>query len=190
MAVTVQSPPVSATEALTLLGASSDRTSTGRRNRALIVLLWRVGLRPGEALALGVSDVDLEARTVTVADRVCGLDGLGAAEVGRWMERRDEMDLGADGPLISTLRAKPLSQAYVRELLPRLAERAGLERRVHAMGLRYACAAEMAGEGIATEIIEAQLGVRPQSSVARYLPMPDDEDVVAAMVARPAPAAR
>jgi site-specific recombinase XerD len=100
------------------------------------------------------------------------------------------MDLGSDGPLISTLRAKPLSQAYVRELLPRLAERAGLERRVHAMGLRYACAAEMAGEGIPTEIIEAQLGVRPQSSVARYLPMPDDEDVVAAMVARPAPTAR
>ncbi|MGB1627999.1 MAG: hypothetical protein ACPHET_09545, partial [Miltoncostaeaceae bacterium] len=59
--------------------------------------------------------------------------------------------------------------------------------RVHAMGLRYACAAEIASEGVPTEIIEAQLGVRPQSSVARYLPTPDDSDVVAAMAARPLP---
>lgn len=188
MAVTVQSPPVAPAEALTLLAASSDRTSTGRRNRALIALLWRTGLRPGEALSLGTDAVDLGARSVSVGDRIAGLDDLAAEELGRWLERRGEMDLPAGGPVISTLRGKPLSQAYVRELLPRLADRAGLDRRVHAMGLRYACAAEMAGEGIPTEIIEAQLGVRPQSSVARYLPMPDDEDVVAAMAARPIPA--
>lgn len=190
MAVTVQSPPVTPAEALTLLDASSDRTSTGRRNRALIALLWRVGLRPGEALALGTDGVDLGARLVRVADRIAGIDNLAAQEIARWIERRSEMELPGDGPLISTLRGKPLSQAYVRELLPRLADRAGLDRRVHAMGLRYACAAEMAGEGIPTEIIEAQLGVRPQSSVARYLPMPDDEDVIAAMLARPAPTTR
>jgi site-specific recombinase XerD len=188
LAVTVQSPPVSPAEALTLLEASSERTSTGRRNRALIALLWRVGLRPGEALSLSTADVDLGARLVRAADRVAGLDDVAVREVSAWMERRAETELG-DGPFISTLRGKPLSQAYVRELLPRLAERAGLERRVHAMGLRYACAAEMAGEGIATEVIEAQLGIRPQSSVARYLPMPDDSDVVAAMAGRSAPAA-
>lgn len=188
MAVTVQNPPVAPSEALTLLNASSDRTSTGRRNRALIALLWRAGLRPGEALSISSADVDLSARTVRAADRLVGLDDLAAREIGGWIDKREELGLG-DGPFISTLRGKPLSQAYVRELLPRLADRAGLERRVHAMGLRYACAAEMAGEGIATEIIESQLGIRPQSSVARYLPIPDDADVVAAMAARPAPTA-
>ena len=187
MAITVQSPPVQASEALSLLETSSDRTSTGRRNRALIALLWRAGLRPGEALSLTASDIDLDGRRATVADRTVGLDDMAAREAAAWQERREELDLPHDGPFISTLRGKPLSQAYVRELLPRLAERAGLERRVHAMGLRYACAAEIAGEGVPTEIIEAQLGVRPQSSVARYLPTPDDSDVVAAMAARPLP---
>jgi len=187
MAITVQSPPVGASEALSLLNTSSDRTSTGRRNRALIVLLWRAGLRPGEALSLTARDIDADGRRATVADRTVGLDDMAAREAAAWQGRREELDLPADGPFISTLRGKPLSQAYVRELLPRLAERAGLERRVHAMGLRYACAAEMAGEGVPTEVIEAQLGVRPQSSVARYLPTPDDSDVVAAMAARPVP---
>jgi len=187
MAITVQSPPVGAAEALSLLNTSSDRTSTGRRNRALIVLLWRAGLRPGEALSLTARDIDADGRRATVADRTVGLDDMAAREAAAWQGRREELDLPADGPFISTLRGKPLSQAYVRELLPRLAERAGLERRVHAMGLRYACAAEMAGEGVPTEVIEAQLGVRPQSSVARYLPTPDDSDVVAAMAARAVP---
>lgn len=186
MAVTVQSPPVSPTQALTLLNASSDRTNTGRRNRALIALLWRSGLRPGEALSITTADVDLTTRSVRVAGRTVGLDDLAAREIGAWVAKREELGLPA-GPFISTLRGKPLSQAYVRELLPRLADRAGLERRVHAMGLRYACAAELAGEGVATEIIESQLGIRPQSSVARYLPIPDDADVVGAMADRPVP---
>jgi site-specific recombinase XerD len=186
MAVTVQSPPVAPSEALTLLSASSDRTSTGRRNRALIALLWRAGLRPGEALSITTADVDVEGRLVRVAERVAGLDELAVREVSSWIAKREELALG-DGPFISTLRGKPLSQAYVRELLPRLADRAGLDQRVHAMGLRYACAAEMAGEGVPTEIIESQLGIRPQSSVARYLPIPDDADVINAMAARPAP---
>lgn len=189
MSVTVQSPPVSPAEALRLLDASSGSTSTGLRNRALIALLWRVGLRPGEALALATSDIDIDGRAVQVADRTAGMDDLSLREVRAWAARRADADLPESGPFISTLRGKPLSQAYVRELLPRLADRAGLSGRVHAMGLRYACAAEMAGEGIPTEIIEFQLGIRPQSSVARYLPTPADEDVIAAMAARPAPAA-
>lgn len=186
MTITVQAPPVSAPEARILLNASSDRTSTGLRNRALIALLWRVGVRPGEALAIPVSAIDLEAGSIAVGDRIVGVDSVADSEIAAWIVRRDELQLSGKGPFISTLRGKPLSQAYVRELLPRLAERAGLATRVHAMGLRYACAAEMAGEGVPTEIIETQLGIRPQSSVARYLPQPGVEDVVAAMRGRPA----
>jgi integrase/recombinase XerD len=186
MTITVQAPPVSAAEARVLLDASSDRTSTGLRNRALIALLWRVGVRPGEALALGVAEINLEAGTIEVADRVVGMDGVAHAEIRSWLQRREDLGLPGTGPFISTLRGKPLSQAYVRELLPRLAERAGLSTRVHAMGLRYACAAEMAGEGVPTEVIEAQLGIRPQSSVARYLPQPDTDEVVSVMRGRPA----
>ena len=187
MSTTVEAPPVSSDEALTLLRASSDRTSTGLRNRALVALLWRVGLRPGEALALAADQVDLDSGLLTVGDRQAAIDPVASSELAAWATRRNESGLPADGPFISTLRGRPLSQAYVRELLPRLAERAGLTTRVHAMGLRYACAAEMSGEGIPTEVIEAQLGIRPQSSVARYLPQPDSAELASAMRARPAP---
>lgn len=187
MASAAQSPPVTPLEARRLLEASSQRTSTGRRNRVLVAILWRVGLRPGEALSIGIDDVDVIAGTVSVGDRIAGLDALATKEIIAWVQRRDELQLDASGPLISTLRGKPLSQAYVRELLPRLAERAGLGVRVHAMGLRYACAAELSEEGVPTEIIETQLGIRSQSSVAHYLPQPDAAETVAAMRGRTPP---
>jgi len=187
MALAVQKPPISAAEALAVLRSSSEQAGTGRRNRALNRLPWRAGLRPGEALAPRPGDVDLDRRALTVGDRVAGLDDPVAAELGGWIDRRAESALTGDGPFTPALQGKPLSPAHVRELLPGLGSCAGLAGRVHAMGLRYACAAEMAGEGIPTEIIESQLGIRPQSSVARYLTIADDADVVAAMAARPIP---
>ena len=69
MAVAAQSrkrPPevLSSDEVRALIGACSNRAPTGIRNRALIAVLWRCGLRVGEALALEPRDVDLNAGTL------------------------------------------------------------------------------------------------------------------------------
>ncbi len=187
MAILIDAPPLSAEEGWALLATSSENTSTGLRNRALVVLLWRVGLRPGEALTVRAADVDGETGVITLPSRQAGIDRLAARVIVAWTHRRAELGLNSDGPFISTPAGKPLSQAYVRELLPRLAERAGLTVRVHAMGLRYACAAEMGQEGLLTEVIQAQLGVQPQSTIGRYLPHADLAEMVQAMQARPIP---
>src|ERR1700730_17222914 len=49
-----------------LLSACSRRGPTGIRNAALIVVMWRAGLRVGEALALRVADVDVEIGNLAV----------------------------------------------------------------------------------------------------------------------------
>ncbi|MGI8713388.1 MAG: tyrosine-type recombinase/integrase, partial [Solirubrobacteraceae bacterium] len=61
-------PPevLSEAEAIALLKACSSRAPTGVRNRALIAVLWRCGLRISEALSLELRDVDLDAGTVRV----------------------------------------------------------------------------------------------------------------------------
>ena len=41
-----------------------------------------------------------------------------------------------------------MASAYVRGLMPRLARRAGIEKRVHPRGLRHTHAAELAFEGL------------------------------------------
>ncbi len=63
-----------------LIEACSSRAPTGIRNRALIVAMYRGGLRVGETLALRPKDVDTTAGTLTVLHgkgdrrRVVGLD--------------------------------------------------------------------------------------------------------------------
>ncbi len=71
-------------EVKALIRACSSRAPTGIRNRALIVVLYRGGLRLGEALALQAKDVDPDAGTLTVLHGK-GIDAeRWGSTLGRW----------------------------------------------------------------------------------------------------------
>ena len=129
-------------EAVALIRACSPRAPTGIRNRALIAVLWRCGLWISEALALELRDVDLEAGTIRVRhgkgdkSRTVGIDEQTAALLARWLDRRRGLGPGARAPVFCTLKGGRLDPSYVRHLLPRLARKADVPRRVHAHGLR------------------------------------------------------
>src|SRR6266550_1915664 len=57
---------LTAAEIELLIKQCSRRAPTGVRNRALIAVCWRCGLRIGEALALAVKDFDPESGTLVV----------------------------------------------------------------------------------------------------------------------------
>jgi site-specific recombinase XerD len=163
-----------------LLAACSASAPTGVRNRALVVTLYRAGLRLDEALALIPLDIDIAGGVVHVGrragaprhgghDRIAGIDTPALALVEEWLEARRALGLRGDGPLFCTLSGGPLHPAYVRQLLPRLAEKAGIDKRVHAQGLRHTHAAELAAEGLPAEVIQAQLGHESLASTDRYL---------------------
>ena len=52
---------------------------------------------------------------------------------------------------------------------PRLARKAGLEKRVHAHGFRHSHAAQLRAEGVDIGIISKQLGHQSIATTARYL---------------------
>ena len=162
-------------EVRSLIQAASSRAPTGIRNRALIVMLYRGGLRISEALDLRLKDIDRQAGTVRVLHgkgdraRTVGLDPEAFAVVERWIDSRSARRINGRAPLFCTLQGKPLDTAYVRALLPRLAKRAGIEKRVHAHGLRHTHAAELAREGFPINLIQAQLGHSSLATTSRYL---------------------
>jgi integrase/recombinase XerD len=166
---------LTATEVRALLRACSSRAPTGIRNRALIAALYRGGLRLSEALALQPKDLDQPAGTITILHgkgdrrRVVGLDPAGFALLERWLDKRSALAIGARRPLFCTLTGEPLDASYVRRLLPRLAARAGIEKRVHPHGLRHTHAAELAAEGKPVNLIQAQLGHASLATTDRYL---------------------
>ncbi len=133
-------------EARQLIRTTSSRAPTGIRNRALLVVMYRGGLRLGEALALKAADVDFRASTIRVLhgkgdrSRVVGLDPGAMALVDRWVEKRAQLGIRTRA-LFCTL-AGELDPSYVRKLLARLAGKAGIEKRVNP-----SCAAALACRG-------------------------------------------
>ncbi len=177
-------------EAAALVNASSSRAPTGLRNRALVAMMYRSGLRPGEALALRPGDVDLDAGTVLVPPRkggrprLTGVDATTRSMLRTWLARRADRGIGPDRALFCTLAGESLKAAYVRELLPRLAKRAAIGKRVHPLALRYANAAELAEEGMPAAMIDRHLGVAPMGGARRYRRTVSEQDVAAAIGAR------
>lgn len=171
-----------------LMRQCSRRAPTGVRNRALIAVCWRCGLRIGEALALAVKDLDPGSGTLVVQRgkggkrRVVGVDAGTIALVGRWLELRRELGLPAGGaPLFCSLAGKPLDLSYVRHLLPRLARKAGIERRVHAHGLRHAFAVDLVRAGVPLYVVRDALGHSSVATTQVYLSRVGAHEAVDAM---------
>jgi site-specific recombinase XerD len=76
----------------------------------------------------------------------------------------------------------------VRALLPRLAEKAGIDKRVHAHGLRHAHASELVMEGTPLSIVQAQLGHASLAATERYVRHLAPADLVRALQERAWPA--
>ena len=196
-------------EVRTLLDACGRYTHVALRNRALITLMYRAGLRVSEALALQPKDVDLTNGIVRVLHgkgdryRAVGLDPGAAAVVAAWLAERGRgqrvggrvaaranpplarvADPLAAAPLLCTVYGTPLTTGYVRRLMKRLGRQAGIAKRVHAHGLRHTHAAQLRSEGVDVGIISRQLGHRSLLTTIRYLDHVQPTAVVEAMRGR------
>jgi integrase/recombinase XerD len=162
-------------EVRALMDACGTGPPSCDRNRALIAVLYRGGLRIAEALALHPKDLDATTGAVRVLNgkggrsRTIGLDP-GAFEILEvWLAARARLGIRGESPVFCTARGDSVSSSYVRRLLSRLGEAAGIEKRVHPHGLRHTHAAQLRAEGIDIGIISKQLGHRSIATTARYL---------------------
>jgi integrase/recombinase XerD len=181
---------LSAAEIELLMKFCSRRAPTGIRNRALIAVCWRCGLRIGEALALAPKDFDADAGTLVVQRgkggkrRVVGVDSGTVALVGRWLEVRRKRAISNGSPLFCSLAGRRMDQSYVRHLLPRLASKAGIERRVHAHGLRHAFAVDLVRSGAPLYVVRDALGHSSIATTQVYLSRVGAHEAVDAMRSR------
>jgi integrase len=152
----------------------------GARDRAVVVVLWRCGLRIAEALALYPKDVDVEAGTVTVLHgkgdrrRVVGIDPEAVGVVEKWLELRSELGLDKSRPLFCVISkggsfGRACHSSVFREKLKDAAVKAEIAKRVHPHGLRHTCASEMANEGIKVMSIQDHLGHSNPATTFRYI---------------------
>jgi site-specific recombinase XerD len=187
--VRLPSEPLTAAEAEALMSAIPARSMTGMRNRALVTVLYRAGLRIAEALALKPSDIDPVGGTIRVLrgkgskPRTVGLDSGAMASVQRWTDARKAAGIRG-GTLFCTLTGAPLSRQYVSAMLKRQAARAGIDKRVHPHGLRHTHFSELAAEKVPINVISKQAGHANSGITARYIDHLAPADVIETMRGR------
>ena len=101
--------------------------------------------------------------------RTVGMDPEGFAILQRWLEVRAKRGITDRSSIFCGLDCPPLRTAYIRVLMPRLAAKAGLAKRVHAHGFCHTHTAQLREEGVDIGIISKQLGHRSIATTARYL---------------------
>ena len=166
----------------------------GHRVRALIVILWRAGLRINEALTLAETDL---SRPAGRSSFVMAKAASAARSV--WTNGVGSRSSHGVGTAPHFLSARSYASSAVRHAvgagrrrgaraeLRRLAAAAGVRRRFAPHQLRHAHAVEMAREGVPLPVIQRQLGHAHLDVTSTYLQGIDMTEIINTVHARRAP---
>lgn len=166
-------------EVMALLG-ECNRGTSGLRNKVLIIVLYRCGLRISEALGIRSADYNPQEATLRVIGkgnkmRVVALDSQTQMHLDQWIEKRKQIGINGKGnaPIFCGIskqnHAKPLKGVYVRNMLKRLGQKAGIEKRLNPHALRHTFAHDLLNEGIGLNHIQTSLGHSSIATTSKYL---------------------
>ena len=166
----------------------------GARLRALIIVLWRAGLRISEALDLAETDLDRARGALVVRAgkggrrREVGMDRWAWDQLTPYLEIRATLPVGALFCVIHGPTAgRRWEASAARKQLRRTAEAAGVRRRFAPHQLRHAHAVELAHEGVPLVLIQRQLGHCNLGVTSIYLQGIDSSEIIETVHSRPAP---
>jgi integrase/recombinase XerD len=172
-----------------LLGSCDRRTTTGRRDYAVVLLLARLGLRSGEVARLGLDDIDWHTGELRVVGKGNRGESLPLpADVGAAITaylRRGRPASAEGRSVFVRVRAphRALTTGGVGNVVNSAGERAGLGH-VHAHQLRHSTATAMLRAGSPLAEVGQVLRHRTAFNTAIYAKA--DQDALA-VLARPWP---
>ncbi|HSW35576.1 MAG TPA: tyrosine-type recombinase/integrase [Candidatus Limnocylindrales bacterium] len=153
-----------------LLKQPNPKVPTGLRNLCVISLMLRAGLRVNEIIDLKISDVNWLNGRLRVKESRGAKDRvllLGEAEMElleRWRQKRP-----SDEPyLFTTLDGNKLKDRYIREMVKRLARKAGIGKDVYPRLLRHTFAADLMRETKDIRLLQRALGHRDLAATQIY----------------------
>jgi site-specific recombinase XerD len=147
------------------------------RDRALVVVLLRTGMRVGELLNTLVSDLHLEERRIDIYEgdknrvgRVVYLSDDALSALRQWLKRR-KLNRSY---LFYGQRYKPISYTAARMIFLKYLRRAGLTDKGYTLhSLRHTCATELLNAGMRLECLQPLLGHSSLEMTRRYARLSD-----------------
>ena len=180
--------PVAAGEVKRLVSSCDRRTGVGRRDYAVLLLLWRLGLRAGEVSALRLDDVDWRQGEIVVRGKGARRDRLPLpVDVGDALSgylQRGRPQVGCRSVFITvSAPLRPLSPGGVRAVVRYACRRAGIDE-FGSHRLRHSTATDMLRAGSSLVEIAQVLRHENLDTTAIYTKV---DDAALIEVARPWP---
>ena len=154
--------------------------ASSRRDRALIIIMWRAGLRNNEVCHIDLEHVQFKSEgssIITVCRpknesrgaprRRVGLNEFDTQFIKAYLEERGHHS----GPLFVTSTGKRLHPSQNRRTCKILARKAGISQRIHPHGLRHTFSHEFYSESDGKNLLELKnaLGHSNLSTTEKYL---------------------
>ena len=149
----------------------------GTRDRAMVMVLLRTGMRIGELLNMKVTDVHIKERRIEIYEgeknrlgRVVYLSDDAVIALRKWLRERDAWE----EYLIYSGRADTMSYSTARIIFQRYLVKGGLARKGYSLHtLRHTFATELLNAGMRLECLQVLLGHRSIEETRRYARLTD-----------------
>jgi len=146
------------------------------RDRALILVLLRTGMRIGELLRLNIRDLDVRERKIHIYEgeknclgRVVYLSDDALMALGLWLKKRDK----TKEHLFYGLRSK-MCYTSARNIFTQYLRETGLQHKGYTIhSLRHTFASELLNAGMRLECLQLRLGHRDIEMTRRYARLTD-----------------
>jgi integrase/recombinase XerD len=157
-----------------LVHQPDPQTALGRRDQAMLELLYAAGLRVSELVSLQTQQIDLDGNYLTVKGKGAKMR---AVPFGRWAreklvrylsEVRPALARGGTTFLFVTRSGKPITRQGFWKLLRGYALAAGIEKRVTPHMLRHSFATHLLEGGADLRAVQSMLGHSDISTTQIY----------------------
>lgn len=152
-----------------LMKAAGNVGRHRHRDRTLILIMYRHGLRVSEAIDLRWDQVDFKAGTIYIKRLKNGKPATHYLEGDEMRSLRRLRRTYPDGPFIFlSERGGPLTRSTVNKLVERAGHNAAIPFPVHPHMARHSCGYYLANKGVDTRTIQDYLGHVSITHTVRY----------------------
>lgn len=153
--------------------AKENRRS--HRDRTMILIAYRHGLRVSELVNLQWSDLDFSKGTLAVKRAKNGSDSTHPIQGDEVRAlRRLEREQAKSNHVFLSERGAPFHTAGFARMIERLGRAADLPFKTHPHMLRHACGYTLANKGVDTRSLQAYLGHKNIQHTVRYTELSPD----------------
>jgi integrase/recombinase XerC len=159
-----------------LFNSCETESAIGKRNKALLELLYATGIRVGECCKITLKDIDFSLSTVLIhgkrkKDRYVPFGSFAQDALDDYIQNgRPDLLKNKDdhGHLFVNFRGGPLTDRGIREILNKLIEKSALTGKIHPHKLRHSFATHMMSNGADMRTVQELMGHAFLSSTQVY----------------------